>query len=78
MSAKTGFPIANSGPQEYSRPDIVVLRSIMDSDGQIHSVLKTIGDERIYSTNLRVMESQARSIATLSRELLDRYKKAGL
>ena len=55
------------------RPDIVVLRSLMDSAEQVRSELKGIGDERGYLSSLRVLKTQGQLISELVAELLRRH-----
>jgi hypothetical protein len=54
------------------KPDIVLERSIRDSVDTIREELKEFGDERRYGTSLRVIETQAKLVAGIARELICR------
>jgi hypothetical protein len=58
------------------RPDIVLLRSVRDSFDTIRDELKEIGTPDRYQMALRVIRTQAKLIADLSGELLERFEKA--
>lgn len=65
-------------PQEYTRPDIVILGSMRSASEAIKRELVTIGDEKDYHGALMVLRSQSLRIQKLTDELLRRFVARGI